>query len=110
MKKFGKLIFGTAVLASIAAGAYFVYKKFINKDNSDEFDDFEDDFEEFDAEDETEGDTREYVSINITNSGKTTAAEDTETEETVADATPSEKAAEDSAVSEEDETISEDEQ
>lgn len=66
MKKFGKFIFGTVALASIAAGAYYVYKNFIKKDTSDDFDDFEDDFEDFDTEEEPESDSREYVSINFT--------------------------------------------
>lgn len=62
MKKFGKFIFGTVVIASIAAGAYYVYKNFIKKDNSDDFDDFEDDFEDADSDEE---DSREYVPINL---------------------------------------------
>ena len=69
MKKFSKFIFGTVSLATLACGAYYVYKNFINKDSSDEFDEFEDEFEDFDTEDDDEvtaQDTREYVSINIT--------------------------------------------
>lgn len=70
MKKFGKFVFGTLSFATLAAGAYFVYKNFIKHDNSDDFDDFEDefdDFEDFDSEDEAGefGETREYVSIQI---------------------------------------------
>ncbi len=69
MKKFGKFIFGTITLASIAAGAYYFYKNYIKKDTSDDFDDFEDDFEDFDdfdtEEEETEKDSRGYVSINL---------------------------------------------
>ncbi len=65
MKKFGKFIFGTLALASVAAGAYYVYKNFIKKDSSDDFDDFEDDFEDFNTEEESEKDSREYVPINI---------------------------------------------
>lgn len=64
MKKFGKFIFGTAVLAAIGAGAYFVYKNLIQKDSDDDFDDFDDDFEDSD-EKESESDSREYVPINI---------------------------------------------
>lgn len=83
MKKFGKFIFGTVALASIAAGAYYVYKNFIKKDTSDDFDDFEDDFEDFDTEDEEpENDSREYVSINFT-------AEETQPEEATAEETAS---------------------
>ena len=66
MKKLGKFIFGTLSIATIVAGAYYLYKNVINKDSSDDFDDFEDDFEDFEAEDDFENDTREYVSINIT--------------------------------------------
>ncbi len=79
MKKFCKFIFGTVVLASAIAGAYLIYKKFIKKDSSDDFDDFEDDFEDFDIEDDTDKESREYVSINITGEGKApseTAADD----------------------------------
>lgn len=72
MKKFGKFIFGTVSLATLACGAYYVYKNFINKDSSDEFEDFDDEFEDFESEEEedkevpSKKDTREYVSINIT--------------------------------------------
>ncbi|GAA4654174.1 hypothetical protein GCM10023142_13120 [Anaerocolumna aminovalerica] len=71
MKKFGKFLFGTVSLATLACGAYYVYKNLINKDSSDEFDEFEDEFEDFDDEDEDapeveKKDTREYVSINFT--------------------------------------------
>lgn len=80
MKKFGKFIFGTVALASMAAGAYYVYKNFIKKDTSDDFDDFEDDFEDFDTEEELESDSREYVSINFT--GENTTPEEATVEET----------------------------
>ena len=66
MKKLGKFIFGTLSLATVAAGAYYLYKNYIKKDSSDDFDEFEDDFEDFDTEGETDKDSREYVSINIT--------------------------------------------
>jgi hypothetical protein len=66
MKKLGKFIFGTVSIATIAAGAYYLYKNYIKKDSSDDFDEFEDDFEDFDTEDEDEKESREYVSINIT--------------------------------------------
>lgn len=71
MKKFGKFIFGTLSIASLAAGAYYVYKNFIKDDPSDEFEEFEDDFEEFDVDFDTDdasneiSETREYVSIPI---------------------------------------------
>lgn len=70
MKKFGKFVFGTLSLATLAAGAYFVYKNFIKKDISDDFEEFEDDFDDFDDFDSEEGatecsDSREYVPIQI---------------------------------------------
>jgi hypothetical protein len=74
MKKFGKFIFGTLTVATIAAGAYYLYKNFIKKDSSDDFDDFEDDFEDFDTEEESENDSREYVPINIAPEESTTEA------------------------------------
>lgn len=72
MKKFAKFIFGTAILASIAAGAYYIYKNYIKKDSTDDFDDFEDDFEDFDTDEDSDEDSREYVSINL-DGGKTSA-------------------------------------
>jgi hypothetical protein len=91
MKKFSKFIFGTVSLATLACGAYYVYKNLINKDSSDEFDDFEDEFEDFDTDEDYEDiiipkDTREYVSINITSdnaeasSNVESHSEETETE------------------------------
>lgn len=64
MKKLGKFIFGTVTLATVAAGAYYLYKNFIKKDSNEDFDDFEDDFEDFDTEDD-DSESREYVSLNI---------------------------------------------
>lgn len=77
MKKFGKFIFGTLSIATVAAGAYYLYKNYIKKDSSDDFDEFEDDFEDFDTEEEAEveQETREYVPINIT-SGENTPEEE----------------------------------
>ena len=70
MKKVGKFVFGTLSLATLAAGAYFIYKNFIKKDISDDFDEFEDDFDnlsDFDSEEESaeSSETREYVPIQI---------------------------------------------
>lgn len=81
MKKFGKFVLGTISVATLAAGAYFIYKNFIKKDLSDDFDDFEDDFDDFDEFDSEEeasefGETREYVSIQIDHEG--TNKDDTE--------------------------------
>lgn len=64
MKKLGKFIFGTLAVASLAAGAYYLYKNFIKKDSGKDFDDFEDDFEDSDSDD-SDQDSREYVPINI---------------------------------------------
>lgn len=88
MKKVGKFLFGTLTLASIAAGAYFVYKNYIKKDTTDDFDDFEDDLEDFDTEEEAE-ETRGYVPINL-NSANTKAPEEAES----AEEAPAEDAAE----------------
>lgn len=76
MKKFGKFLFGTVSIATLACGAYYVYKNLVNKDSSDEFDEFDDEFEDFDTEEENDDepnkkDTREYVSINITSEEST---------------------------------------
>lgn len=83
MKKLGKFVFGTLSLASLAAGAYYVYKNFIKKDYSDDFDEFEDDFDDFDdfegfdAEEGTDefSETRAYVPLQ-------TDKEDTNKEDT----------------------------
>ncbi len=67
MKKFGKFVLGSLSLATLAAGGYYIYKKFIANE-SDDFDDFDDDFDDFDdldadeENDETE-EPREYVQI-----------------------------------------------
>lgn len=82
MKKFGKFIFGTLAVASVAAGAYYLYKTYIKKDSSDDFEDFEDDFEDFEEdEEETENESREYVSINITSEEDSADAEELAPEE-----------------------------
>jgi hypothetical protein len=81
MKKFGKFIFGTLTVATIAAGAYYLYKNFIKKDSSDDFDDFEDDFEDFDTEEESDNESREYVPINIAPEASTAEASEELTDE-----------------------------
>lgn len=63
MKKLGKFVFGTLAVASLVAGAYYLYKNFIKKDSGEDFDDFEDDFDDTDSDDSEEA--REYVPINI---------------------------------------------
>ena len=99
MKKFGKFIFGTLTVASLAAGAYYLYKNYIKKDSSDDFDDFEDDFEDFDTEEDSDKDSREYVSINITSeeSDSLDAADEfpAETEEEIEEKTEEETQTED---------------
>lgn len=76
MKKFGKFLTGTAVLAGIAAGAYYVYKNYIASDE--DLDDL-DDLDDFDDDETTEVDEseRDYVSINI--------AKDSEADDDLAD-------------------------
>lgn len=85
--KFGKFLVGSAAIAATAAGAYYLYKNFINKDYTDDFDDFDDDFDDEFFDDITSDDlgepsedeaTREYVSININDLED---IEDTETSE-----------------------------
>ena len=75
--KFSKFILGSAAVAGVAVGAYYLYKNFMNKDYTDDFDDFDDDFDDdffdeitvddFEDSEEDES-TREYVSININTS------------------------------------------
>ncbi|HWT73814.1 MAG TPA: hypothetical protein VN258_03720 [Mobilitalea sp.] len=74
MKKFGKFIFGTVAVASVAAGAYYLYKTYIKKDSTDDFDDFEDDFEDFDTDEDSEAESREYVTINMVPENTSTEA------------------------------------
>lgn len=74
MKKLGKFIFGTLAVASLVAGAYYLYKNFIKKDSGEDFEDFEDDFEDTDADEEEEA--REYVPINISPEVDTEAADE----------------------------------
>ena len=81
MKKLGKFLFGTVALATVAAGAYYLYKKFFKQDEADDFDDFEDDFEDFDTEEELENDSREYVSIDITGDDDSLVDDDSTVEE-----------------------------
>ena len=85
MKKFGKFLFGTISIATLAGGAYYLYKNVLNKDTADDFDDFEDDFDDFDTEEDTPAsdkkETREYVSINITSDAQDAATEEETSEE-----------------------------
>jgi len=64
MKKLLKFLLAVGSLAGLAAGGYYIYKNYIEKKDADLVDDFdeEEDFDDFD-----EDDSREYVSINITN-------------------------------------------
>ncbi|NLJ97611.1 MAG: hypothetical protein GX321_10725 [Clostridiales bacterium] len=71
MKKFGKFILGTLSIATLAAGAYYIYNNFIKKDFTDDFDDFDEDYDD-DFDDiytkqdlEESNESREYVSIPI---------------------------------------------
>ncbi len=78
--KFGKFLLGSAAVAGVAVGAYYMYKNFMNNDYNDDFDDFDDDFDDDffdditvdDFEDSVEDESaREYVSININGSSDT---------------------------------------
>ncbi len=82
MKKLGKFIFGTLSVATLAAGAYYLYKNVIKRESSDDFDEFEDDFEDFETEDEDEKDAegREYVPINISSEEDTADTADSDSE------------------------------
>ena len=85
MKKFIKFLLAVGSLAGLAAGGYYVYKNYIEKKDADLVDDFDedDDFEDFDD------DSREYVSINITNeeAGEDVPAEEAPMEEAPAENT-----------------------
>ena len=79
--KFGKFLIGSAAMAGVAAGAYYVYKNYIKEDDTDDFDDFYDDFDDEFIDDITSDDsddesTREYVSININDSDNEFVDED----------------------------------
>lgn len=66
MKKFGKFVFGLATVAAAGAGAYYAYKKFVEKAHLDDEDDFEDDdLDDFELDDDEEAPKApEYVTIN----------------------------------------------
>lgn len=85
MKKLIKFLLAVGSLAGLAAGGYYVYKNYIEKKDADLVDDFDedDDFEDFDD------DSREYVSINITNeeAGEDVPAEEAPMEEAPAENT-----------------------
>lgn len=78
MKKFLKFIFGTATVAAAGAGAYYAYKKFIEKANLEEEEDFEEDIDEFELDEEDPPKAPEYVSINPKT--EENSAEDSESE------------------------------
>ncbi len=71
MKKFGKFLASTAVLAGLAAGAYYVYKNFIEVPSDIDDDDILDADETDDEEETTESSDREYISIDIAGSKDT---------------------------------------
>lgn len=95
--KFGKFLVGAVSTAAACCGVAYVVKKVLDKDRDiieedDDFDDFdEDDFDEVFSDDSK--DSREYVTINIT---------DDEAKESVDKAEDSDK--EEKAVEEEDKT------
>lgn len=71
MKKFIRFLFHTLAIFGLFAGGYYLYQKYVLKDNlleeqaEEDFDDFD-----FDDEDFTENasDTREYVTLNASES------------------------------------------
>lgn len=71
MKKFIKFLFHTLAIFGFIAGGYYLYQKYVlkNVDSEDmeeeEFDDFSFDDEDFT---ETASDTREYVTLNSSES------------------------------------------
>ena len=84
MKKFRKFVLGSLSVASVAAGAYYVYKHFIKKDSDDDLDEFDDDFDDLDEDEEDDKEkvsgkstTREYVQIQMEEESKE-AIEDSE--------------------------------
>ncbi len=68
MKKFGKFLTGTVILSALAAGAFYVYKNFVETPDLDEDDTLE--VDDFDTEEAEEPEDREYVSIDITGPGE----------------------------------------
>jgi hypothetical protein len=60
MKKFRKFVLGSLSVASVAAGAYYVYKNFIKKDSDDDLDEFDDDFDDLDEFDDDFDDLDEF--------------------------------------------------
>lgn len=65
MKKFGKFLLGVITIAAAGAGAYYAYKKFVEKAHLDDEDDFEDDdLDDFDLDDDETPKAPEYVTIN----------------------------------------------
>lgn len=63
MKKFGKFVLSVATIAAAGAGAYYAYKKFIEKSNFGDEEENDDDLDEYDFEDEGPSKSPEYVSI-----------------------------------------------
>ena len=82
MKKLIKFLLAVGSLAGLAAGGYYVYKNYIEKKDADLVDDFDED-------DDFDDDSREYVSINITNeeAGEDVPAEEAPMEEAPAENT-----------------------
>lgn len=81
MKKFLNFLFHTLAILGFIAGGYYLYQKYVSKDvnsediEEDEFDDFAFDDEDFT---ETASDTREYVTLN---SSESKAAQNEEMQE-----------------------------
>ncbi len=65
MKKFGRFLFGSAVLAAAGAGVYYAYRKLTEKPGEEDDDDFLDDLDDYDLDEDVETPKApEYVSIN----------------------------------------------
>ncbi len=72
MKKFGKFLTGTAILAGLAAGALYVYKNFVETPSDDDLDDtLEVDEDDLDTDETADTSNREYVSIDISGAKET---------------------------------------
>ena len=69
MKKFGKFLTGTVILSALAAGAFYVYKNFVETPDLDKDDDTLE-VDDFDTEETEEPEDREYVSIDISGPGE----------------------------------------
>lgn len=72
MKKILQIILSIVAVIALIGGGYYIFKNYICKDTEDDFDEFEDEFDDFDTEEddsfEDEKDSREYVTLNPSDS------------------------------------------